>query len=459
MRVKPQAFLATRHGYIHLRVVLETRERSYNSYHRLMKIPSFNVNESNEYKKIKQFIRDFPRENYVGVEQISCDIIDGLYKMYKSGLLKEFDYSPLLESYEKVHEVSPTPANLYISMKEFSFFKKKINVSSSSIEEVDSELDDIIRREEKNGFHVVRKSIKKRTNPNKEVTECSAEFIRAYLPFNESQKIKSVNPVISNSGFRVDKYLIISDLHIPFHNSSLLYAILSMCEYENIKGLIINGDLVDFDFISSYERSASQISQSYIEDSLNEVLGWINLFSERFDKKIYIDGNHDDRVRRSTLGDGIRAFIPSMYPDDRMKSVPYNSVAGLFLLPVKGFECYSYGEYFLVGNYQIHHGEETGQNISKDRVYYNSVVGHTHRSEVAYNPIYNEDGSYYVRSKTRTGCLVDLGKDIPAKLAKTKESWVNGFSVLTHFSTDVCSVENVVCDKNNFIYRDKIWNF
>ena len=454
MTSKPQACLTARNGYIHLRVVFNTGERTYNTYYRIMKEPAAHAPGNSEYQKIRDFIKSFSRENYNSSSQMAADIITALYRMYEDKELQAFDYSELEASYKKIHGESFPDPGVSSEIRENSYFHKRANMSSNSSCALEAEFRETVKRELENGFSLIKKTIRRKSYPDKEYIEYVADFSRTSLPWKHVKKPRYTAPVVGAS-----KYLIVSDLHIPYHNSSLLYAILSMCEYEDIQGLIINGDLVDFDFISSYERNASQISQNYIEESLHEAACWINLFAERFDRKIYIDGNHDDRLRRSTLGDGIRAFIPSMHPDERMKNVPYNSVAGLFLLPVKGFDCYGYGESFVIGNYQIHHGEETGKNIPKDRVYYNSVIGHTHRSEVVYNPVYNEDGSFSVRSKIRCGCLLDLEKAVPARSAKAKENWVNGFSVLTHFSGGECSVENVVCDRGFFIYRDKIWRF
>lgn len=454
MNGKPQAFLTKKNGFVSLRVVFNAGKRSYNTHYRIMKEPLGDYLQNPEYNEIRRFVRDFPRDGYSSPSQLAKDIIIALHNMHEEGRLSEFDYSELKWSFKNITgEDFPKPGVSSLT-HENSYFHKKVNMSSNSSCALESEFRETVKREEENGFSLIKKTIRRRSYPDKEYIEYFADFSRTSLPWTHVKKVKYTSPETGSV-----KYLIVSDIHVPYHNSSLLYAILSMCEYENIRGLIINGDLVDFDFISSYERNASQISQNYIEESLHEAACWINLFSERFDRKIYIDGNHDDRLRRNTLGDGIRAFIPSMHPDERMKNVPYNSVAGLFLLPIKGFDCYGYGESFVIGNYQIHHGEETGKSILKDRVYYNSVIGHTHRSEVVYNPVYNDDGSFNVRSKIRCGCLLDLEKAVPTRSAKAKENWVNGFSVLTHFSGGECSVENVVCDRGFFVYRDKIWRF
>lgn len=454
MNSKSKACLTIRRGFVYLRVVFFEGNRSYNTYYKIMKVPKIDSSNNSEYAKIKNFIRNFDRSKYSSSVSIAGDIVKSLYSMVQNGDLNKFDYTPLKQSYEKINSPFPDVSVSFVST-ENSFFHKKTVVSSNSSCALESEFQDILKKEQEKGFSLIKKTIRRKSYPDKEYIEYIADFTRTSLPWQEEKKEFVYTSPVEGSY----KYLIVSDIHIPYHNSSLLYAILSMCEYEKIKGIVINGDLIDFDFISSYERNASQICQNYIESSLSEALGWINLFAERFETKIYLEGNHDDRIRRNTLGDKIRAFIPSMHPDERMKSVPYNSVASLFLLPIKGYDCYGYGQSVTIGNYQIYHGEETNKNIAKDRVYYNSIIGHTHRSEMAYNPVYKEDGKYSVRNKVRCGCLLDLKSDIPSSSFKSRESWVNGFSVLTHFKGNICAVENVVCNYDYFVYRDKMWSF
>lgn len=423
--------VATRCGYHYIRVISSGVGRNYNFYYRVSRINDINL------KKLKEFVRGHKGDFY--------GLISALYK---SG---EFENDVLESTYNNLFG-KQIEEGISADFEE-GFFKKKACISAHCSSVLESEFRDIVRRENENGFSLIKKNIKRRSYPKKEYIEYTGFFTRTSFP--------QIPPVVGRCDIetkdKIEKWLIVSDLHIPYENKNLLHAILDMCESENIKNLVINGDLIDFDFISSYERNSSQLSQNYIEESMASALGWVDLFASSFQQKVFIEGNHDDRIRRNTLGDNIRAFIPSMHPDERMRGVPYNSVSGLFLMPIKGFKCFSYGDVFVIGDYQIHHGQEVSKSIQKDRVYYNSIIGHTHRSEIVYNPVYTNNG-YMVNKKVRCGCLIDFKKHIPASTQKAKENWVNGFAVLTQFDNR-CGIENIVCDGRSFMYRDRMWKF
>lgn len=66
--------------------------------------------------------------------------------------------------------------------------------------------------------------------------------------------------------------LLISDLHIPYHNISAITAALKYGEEANINTIIINGDLIDFYQMSRFEKDPRKRSVKYEFDATKEFL-------------------------------------------------------------------------------------------------------------------------------------------------------------------------------------------
>lgn len=430
--------LTARSGFLQIRCLI-VKDKNYNTFLRVCKYFD-GIFEHEDIVKIRGFLKSVNR-NFT-------DTRSGA-KFVAKELLNFIEKERLSLDYEPLYKYVSAESNSTAFESDYSYFTKKIKINGNSTSATEKELAEVIDRERDRGFSLLKKTIRRKDSDKGSFIEYTAEFRRHEI---DRTDVKKNYLKIDHTASGVEKYLIISDLHIPYHNESLLNSVVSMAEKEGIKNLIINGDLVDLAFMSSFEKTSTQLSQDYIENSLEKTQEIINLLSEKFEKKYFLEGNHDERMRRNTLGEKIKAFIPSMHPDSRMKNVPYNSVSGLFLMPIRGFKCLLYGESLWIGDYRIHHGQETG-NMKVDD-HYNTLIGHTHRAEEKF--LSTREG---IIRKIRTGCLVDLSSDIPAATYDSSLKWTNGFAVLTLLEDDTCFIENVVCDTNKFIYRDKVWPF
>src|SRR5210317_1144842 len=55
---------------------------------------------------------------------------------------------------------------------------------------------------------------------------------------------------------RTKKYIILSDIHVPFHNKVLVNKVIELCHRKRFDGLILNGDFLDLYSIASFNDNS-----------------------------------------------------------------------------------------------------------------------------------------------------------------------------------------------------------
>ena len=91
------------------------------------------------------------------------------------------------------------------------------------------------------------------------------------------------------------KWLILSDIHLPYHDTEAVKMALNYGLDKGYKNLLINGDLIDFYQLSRYEKDPRKRS---FKQELESARLFIELVSEWFDNVIYKLGNHDERYEK-----------------------------------------------------------------------------------------------------------------------------------------------------------------
>lgn len=91
-----------------------------------------------------------------------------------------------------------------------------------------------------------------------------------------------------------EKNLILSDIHIPYHDSAALHAAIRLGEKMRPDTIILNGDTADFYSISRFMTDPGQRNLKAEIDDVKQFLGWLR---QKFPKAriIYKLGNHDER--------------------------------------------------------------------------------------------------------------------------------------------------------------------
>lgn len=127
-------------------------------------------------------------------------------------------------------------------------------------------------------------------------------------------KITQSHSNIHKSDSKIQKYLHLCDLHIPFHIKKLEDIVIKEANKDTI--LILNGDLMDCYDVSVFPKAHSVGLKNEVAIFKDFLKKWSHLF-----KSIYItQGNHDFRVS-SFLRKKISSDVISLIPDDIIEIV------------------------------------------------------------------------------------------------------------------------------------------
>lgn len=94
-----------------------------------------------------------------------------------------------------------------------------------------------------------------------------------------------------------DKFVVLSDIHFPYHDSKALNAVYKFLAQTPTDIIILNGDILDFYDVSSFDKNPDRVN------SLQKELDLANKFFRRLrqlstGRIIFVKGNHEDRLER-----------------------------------------------------------------------------------------------------------------------------------------------------------------
>lgn len=211
------------------------------------------------------------------------------------------------------------------------------------------------------------------------------------------------------------KILIVPDCHVPFEDKKAFKLMLKVGKALKPDIIITLGDFADFYSVSSHSKDANRVHL------LEEEVAAVNTRLNDLDKlgakrKIFIEGNHCDRLSRY-LSDK----APALFNTVRTKN--------LFELPRRGWEFVPYKNHIKVG--KVHFTHDTGKAgkyahyQSMDDFQSSVVIGHTHR--LGYTVIGNAKGKPHVA--TMLGWLGDINAVDYMHKIKAQRDWALGFGV------------------------------
>ena len=110
------------------------------------------------------------------------------------------------------------------------------------------------------------------------------------IPASDTKKKRSYN-------LKQGKWLILSDIHIPYHDEEALEIALSYGEEAGIEHILLNGDTCDFYNASTYEKDPESRNLS---NELQKTRQFLAHLRERFPEAeiVFKIGNHEDRWQR-----------------------------------------------------------------------------------------------------------------------------------------------------------------
>ena len=93
------------------------------------------------------------------------------------------------------------------------------------------------------------------------------------------------------------KYLVLSDIHLPFHDEEALQSALDYGIEQGCTELYLNGDVMDNYWTTRFTTDPRLIKTFTIETEINQTKQFLNYVNTLFDKVYYKFGNHENRWR------------------------------------------------------------------------------------------------------------------------------------------------------------------
>lgn len=149
--------------------------------------------------------------------------------------------------------------------------------------------------------------------------------------------------------------LILSDLHIPFHDAPAVHAVIHRARTLNPDCILLNGDICDFFSISRFDKNPTESTLKKELDLTRQFLGWLR---QTFPKAriIYKLGNHDEWFDKYLFRKAPELFGVSGV------NLPHLVTAAIGSTPaVDGIEWVDDQRKITAGKLNIWHGHEIGK--------------------------------------------------------------------------------------------------
>lgn len=200
------------------------------------------------------------------------------------------------------------------------------------------------------------------------------------------------------------KVLVLSDVHVPFHDENALRIAYEFKKDFKPDVVIALGDWLDAEAASTFAKDPS-------DADFYEEIEICNTLLDEFQPDYFFEGNHEQRLRRPNIAPEFRRLLDPrklLYLNKRgIKWVPYSSH------PKRLFK---------IGKMTFIHGFSAAQNAAKNEALrFGCVVhGHTHRIATVQVPHADHKSTAF-----NIGCLCDLN---PGYMdTKAPHGWAHGF--------------------------------
>ena len=246
--------------------------------------------------------------------------------------------------------------------------------------------------------------------------------------------------------------LILSDVHVPFEDKRK-YALaldIARINLNNIEEIILLGDFADTFTLMSHKKDISLKKNipNFLIQELEKVCMRLDELDDKFKgiKKIYIEGNHENRLYRYIRDNASEFFglidFPSIFNIEKRKDWSWIS--------------YSPDQFYniLDSNLFARH-EPIGPNArtTAQRSMTNVIFGHIHRAE------HFQTVSLSGQKFNAYSCHWLGNKNTQAmQYVKNHHQWSNGFAVINVKKKNDFTVEQIpIFDDNTCIFRGKIY--
>ena len=149
--------------------------------------------------------------------------------------------------------------------------------------------------------------------------------------------------------------LILSDIHIPFHDRAAIEAVIHRAKRADPTCILLNGDVCDFFSISRFDKNPTESSLKKELDLTRQFLGWLK---QQFPKArlIYKLGNHDEWFDKYLFRKAPELYGVSGVSLKHLTTAKIDSIE-----PVEDVEWVDDQQKIMIGKLNIYHGHELGK--------------------------------------------------------------------------------------------------
>jgi predicted phosphodiesterase len=218
------------------------------------------------------------------------------------------------------------------------------------------------------------------------------------------------------------RVLVLPDTQVPFHDRPAIKAALAYASQHKWHEVVVLGDFMDFDQISSYNRgqprkTGRRLAADYAEG--NALLSAIEESCSQNGGKpkfVLLEGNHDFRIEK--------------YLDEHPEAEGMLEVEEALGLKSRGWKyvrCYAKGDTYKIGKCSFHHGLYTTNHHSKKHVEAfetNLVYGHCHDVQLTSKVNF---GSGKTKMAASLGCLCSYEQEY---MGKKPSNWQHAIGTM-----------------------------
>lgn len=266
----------------------------------------------------------------------------------------------------------------------------------------------------------------------------------------------------------VERTVILSDPHCPYHEPKLDACIEQMLRDRPPHRIIVNGDGMDLPTLSRHKRNPAYAAEP--QECLDSFGEWLERKRNAAPDAVIqiLLGNHDQRLRDYMLERAAGAY--GLTPRS-MRGAPPESLADMYrrlleldelgvelVAPANDGE-YHRAEVRLAPKLGVRHGKRTGKLAAQktsERIGYSIAGGHTHIKETLFQTTWDEDGNAAVRLVIGTGCLCII-EDGLGYTDEERPNWQQGAASVSVHPSGLFNVEHILWVNDSLLWRDGVW--
>lgn len=231
---------------------------------------------------------------------------------------------------------------------------------------------------------------------------------------------------------KMERIVIVSDIHVPFHDGSAVNAVLSLISDVKPSEVVLNGDIMDCYTVSKYSKDPSRGLS--LVDELSATADLLTFVRKAAGNApiTYIEGNHEIRMRAYINGN---APALSSLDDIRLDKLLNLEERGIEYIKARNRGAFKRYGNVIVGHFDrvVKDSAGTAKVLVNDHMA-SIVQGHTHRLGVYHKSTIGGD---YVG--VEGGCLCQLNPEY-----LDTANWQQGITILSReVGTTEWSIESV----------------